>query len=288
MIALGFDDAQKDATVRRYCAEHGIRNAFILSPARFRFDCSFAPHEHIEWAEIIQYRFYYRLLQEIDGSTLVVVNECLRTQNRYDLTYNCIRHFLNQTRHQLVFQRLPLIDTFDDFMILFDFDTRSRWKREAWRPEFRKEVELTIQPRTPSLRRINVATDAKTRDAYAREKRKLIANIGLRDPHTIPRNLHLFAGRQKLARVESERRYVGRNNRFRMPNLETYDAVKGAGERTVFEFCHRFIDFSDFLGATDATEVSALVSDLKVDEWYFDRFTKWTERIRDAYSALHG
>jgi len=288
MIALGFDDAQKDAAVKRYCAEHGIRKVFVLSPARFRFECSFDAVEYVDWTDIIRYRFYYRLLQEIDNATLVVVNECLRTQNRYDLTYNCIRNFLNQTRHQLVFQRLPIIDTFDDFMVLFDFDTRSRWKRESWRPEFRNEIELVIQPLAPTLRRIDVPTDAKTREAYAREKRKLIDNIGLRDPHTIPRNLHLFAGKLKLRHVAPEHRYVGRNNRFKLPNLETYDTVQGAGERTVFEFCHRFIDFADFLAATNNTDVSALVSDLKVDEWYFDRFARWTDRIRDAYAALHG
>ena len=71
--------------------------------------------------EIIQYKFYYRLLQEIGKDTLLVVNECLRMQNRYDLTYNCLRLFLQQTPHALVFQYLPIIDTIADFMVLFDF-----------------------------------------------------------------------------------------------------------------------------------------------------------------------
>lgn len=31
-----------------------------------------------------------------------------------------------------------------------------------------------------------------------------------------------------------------------------------------------------------------LVSDLKVDDWYFDRFTAWTRRLDDAYNALVG
>ena len=60
--------------------------------------------EFIEWADIIEYRYYYRLLQEIGSKTLVVVNECLRTQARHDLTYNCMRLFLNQTDHRLIFQ----------------------------------------------------------------------------------------------------------------------------------------------------------------------------------------
>lgn len=286
MIALGLDDSAKRDAVAACCRGRGITRIVALGPKEFSFDLDGA--EWIDWPDIIEYRFYYRLLQEIDRSTLLVVNECLRTQNRHDLTYNCIRNFLNQTPHQLVFQRLPLIDTFADFMILFDFDTRSRWKRQPWAPDLRREVDVTVEARPLTLRRIAVQTDAKTRAAYQREKRRLIGGIGLKDPHTIPRNLHLFAGKAKARAVDPERRYVGRNKRFKLPNLETYEEARGPGERTVFEFCHRFIDFSDFLAHTGTTELDALVSDLKVDGWYFERFTAWAKRIDDAYSALHG
>lgn len=286
MIALGLDDSAKLATVSAYCRRNGITRVIALGPKGFAFALDGA--EWIDWPEIIQYRFYYRLLQEIDKSTLVVVNECLRTQNRHDLTYNCIRNFLNQTTHQIVFQRLPIIDTFEDFMTLFDFDTRSQWKREQWSPELRREIELTVERRPLALRRSEVKTDAKTRAAYQREKRKLIDGIGLKDPHTIPRNLHLFAGKAKASAVDPSRRYVGRNNRFKLPNLETYDEARGPGVRTVFEFCHRFIDFSDFLTRTDTTEIDALVSDLKVDGWYYERFTAWSKRLDDAYATLLG
>lgn len=288
MIGIGLSVDEKRESIARYCTERGIRRVFGLSPLAFQFPCDAPGFEWIEWADIIRYRYYYRLIQEIDRDTLVVVNECLRTQNRYELTYNCIRNFLNQTPHQLVFQRLPLIDTFDDFMILFDFDTRSRWKREKWRPEFLGEVELEVRPLAPRLRRIDVPTDSKTRESYAREKRKLIDNIGLKDPHTIPRNLHLFAGKAKLSVVAEASRYVGRNNRFKLPNLETYDDAVGQAERTVFEFCHRFIDFSDFLARTDTLELDVLVSDLKVDVWYFERFTAWAKRLEGAYATLLG
>jgi hypothetical protein len=285
MIRLGYDDAAKDATVSAYCAEHAIRKVFVLSPGRFRPPLS-APHEAIEWAEIIQYRFYYRLLREVDPSTLIVVNECLRTQNRHELTYNCIRLFLQQTGHRIVFQYLPLIDSIDDFMILFDFDTRSRWKREKFRPDLLAEAEVLARPVPVGFVEVPVETDAKTRDAYVREKRRLIDGIGLKDPHTIPRNLHLMAGKARLARVEPGRRYVGRNNRFKLPDLEAYRDAAGAGERAVFEFCHNFIDMADFLGVSRQHRVEALVSDLKVDRWYFDRYAQWAGRIREAYSVL--
>lgn len=286
MICLGLDDASKRERVARYRADHGIRNVFALGPSKFQLPLD--DIEWIEWASVIQYRFYYRLLQEIGSDTLVVVNECLRTQDRHDLTYNCIRNFLNQTTHQIVFQRLPIIDTIDDFMILVDFDTRSRWKREKWRTELRAETAIDGQRLPVALRRIDIETDATTRAAYAREKRRLIDDIGLRDPHTIPRNLHLFAGKAKVKALDSQQRYVGRNNRFKLPHLETYEEARGNGERVAFEFCHRFIDFSDFLAQTNTTQIDALVSDLKVDAWYFERFTGWARRLDDAYATLLG
>jgi hypothetical protein len=287
VIALGFTDDEKDAAVARYCRDHAIRSVVVLSPPKFVFRCS-VDHEVIEYEQIILYRYYYPLLQKIDRDTLVVINECLRTQNRAHLTYNCIRNFLRQTSHQLIFQSLPIIDGLDDFMVLVDFDTRSRWRRDAWRAELRHEVEIAIKPLIPSLSAIAVETDAKTRAAYAREKRRLIDNIGLRDPHTIPRNLYLMSGRAKLAHVASDVHYLGRNNRFKIPTLRTYREDAYPDRYTVFELCHNFIDFADFLALSRQTEIPLLVADLKVDRWYVDRYQSWIGRVRDAYAALHG
>jgi hypothetical protein len=287
MIRLGLDRAAKDAEITRYCAEHPIRNTFILSPSKYRFQCS-SPCEWVEWAEIIEYKFFYRLLQEIGNDSLVVVNECLRDQDRSCLTYNCIRHFLQQAGHQIVFQYLPIIDTEADWMILFDFDTRSRWKREKWRPEFRSETEIVAAEVPLALREVKVPTDAKTRDAYAKEKRKLIDRIGLKDPHTIPRNLYLMSGKARLGQVVDWQQYVGRNNRFKLPNLQTYRELEyGRNPYTVFEFCHNFIDFADFLALSRQTSLDVLVADLKVDRWYFDRYQQWLGRLRAVYSAIH-
>lgn len=286
MIALGLDNGAKDAAVSRYCAEHGIAKVFVLSPEKMRIACSFPNHEHVEYSEIIMYKFFYRLLREIGKDTLVVVNECLRTQDRYDLTYNCIRNFLNQTTHQIVFQYLPIIDTADDFAILFDFDTRSRWKRTPFAELPFAESGISVRPAAPSFRAIHIETDARTRAAYANEKRKLIDGLGLRDPHTIPRNLHLMSGKAKLKHVNTDRQYVGRNNRFSLSNMRTYRDSEYPAESTLFEFCHNSIDFADFLTLSRQTSVDTLVSDLKVDRWYFDRCQSWAGRVRNAYAAI--
>jgi hypothetical protein len=287
VILLGLDDAAKDAAIVRYCEEHAVSKVFVLTAERFPLACSVEGAESIAWPDLIEYRFYYRLLQEIDRSTLVVVNECLRTQNRHCLTYNCMRLFLNQTPHRLIFQYLPLIDTIEDLMILVDFDTRSRWKRERFDPRHLAECAIRIDPRTPEFRAITVPTDAKTQAAYAKEKRKLIDHIGLKDPHTIPRNLYLLGGRAKAASVDPARWHVGRNNRLKLPNLQTYrDAGYPNTPYVVFEFPHNFGEFADFLSLSRQTAFDVLATDLKVDQWYFQRYRDWSRRLQDAAAIL--
>jgi len=290
VIFLGFTDPEKDAEIVRYCADHVIRKVVLFSPEKYRFPCSFPEHEHIEWSEIIKYVFYYRLLQEIDGATLLVINECLRTQNRHELTYNCLRLFLNQTPHKLIFQYLPIIDTWDDFAILFDLDTQSRWKREKIGADRLGESIIRITQVSLDLHAVPVDAGAKTKAAYAREKTKLLAEVRgdpAKDPHNIPRNLYLMSGKAKLGCIDPGAHYIGRNNRFKLSNLQTYkESSYPRAPYTVFEFCHNFLDFSDFLALSRQTQLDVLVADLKVDQWYFERYMAWSRRLRDAYMTL--
>lgn len=287
MICLGYPTAEKVQTIVDYCSANGIRKVFGLSPARLQFDCGGTPDlEWIEYANIIEYRYYYRLLQEIDRDTLVVVNECLRTQNRYDLTYNCIRKFLFQTQHRIIFQHLPLIDTFDDFMVLFDFDTRSERKFQKWQPAFRGEIDLRITPISVAFAAEVIAAAAKDHDAYNARRRQLIDGIGMKDPHTIPRNLYLSTGSVRLRGVTEDRWYVGRNRRFKLSSLQTYRDPEFPRRYDVFEFCHNFVDFAEFCAASQQSSFRVVSSDLKVDQWYFERYCAWAQRVADAYTAL--
>lgn len=285
MICIGYSETQKLDAVSAYRAKHGIENVFVLTAERFAVDISDA--EQITWQQIIQYKYFYRLLQEINGNTLVVVNECLRTKTRSDLTYNCIRHFLNQTKHQVIFQRLPIIDSLEDFMILFDFDTRSRWKREKFNDQLLDESEIRVNELPVRLSKVEVPTPASLHAKYEKEKEKLFAGLGLKDPHTIPRNLHLLSGKEKVKHLQDDTRYVARNNRLSHPSIVTYKDVSEPGRYTVFEFCHNAIDFTDFLCASDISgEVDVLTTELRVDQWYFDRFTSWAGVLDDAYAAI--
>lgn len=290
MIYLGKDNLAKSNVLSEYVKASGVRKVFILSPEKFRFDYAGEAVEWVGWADIIKYRFFYRLLQEIGNDVLVVVNECLRTQNRYDLTYNCIRNFLNQTRHVIIFQYLPIIESIEDFMILFDFDTRSRWRRERFNAQLLDEVNISCTPRPVSFRRINIGASEKLRAVYTRERQKLFDSIGLKDPHTIPRNLHLVAGREKLHYIEQymdpDQNYVGRNNRFNIPTMHGYKDPSFASGCAVFEFCHNIIDFSDFISLSQQSAVDVLIAEVKADQWYYERFYNWTQSLSNAYTAI--
>lgn len=285
MIFLGYSELEKSKIIFDYCNDKGIKKVFILSPKKYYFDFKFKNREFIEYNDIISYVYFYRLLQEIDNNTLVVINECLRTQNRNDLTYNCIRHFLNQTKHQIIFQYLPFIASFDDFFILFDFDTRSKWKREK-DITLLKNSSIMICPHNIIFNKIGIITSNKTKMKYEKIKTKLFDNIGLKDPHTIPRNLYLIGGKEKLKYISPYKKYLGRNNRFKLNNLETYNLTNYSGDYTVFEFCHNFINFSDFLLLSKQVEIDVLVTDLKVDRWYFDRYLDWVREVNSTYAKI--
>jgi len=298
MIYLGLQNSEKRDIIHAYCQENTVQKTFIFSPEKFQL--SYEDTEVVEWKNLIRYIYFYRLLREIDKDTLVIVNECLRTQNRNDLTYNCMRHFLNQTDHQIIFQYLPIIESLKDFFILFDFDTKSRWKKET-RTELLPHAKIEVSPVHVSFRSIRVPTPDTLKARYQKEKQKLFDNIGLKDPHTIPRNLYLLAGKEKLNYLSSESQtdlfvsdnggqntwYIGRNNRFKIEKFQTFREKDFPHERyTVFEFCHNFIDFCDFISLSHQYEFDVLAADLKVEQWYIQRYSEWAQEIDNVYSIL--
>lgn len=285
MICLGKTIEQKCQILQDYVRVNGISKGFILSPRKFNFSCNLEA-EWIEYTDIIEYKYFYRLLQEIDRNTLVVVNECLRTQNRYDLTYNCMRHFLNQAGHQVVFQWLPFIDDIEDFMILFDWDTRSQWKRERFDIDLLEHCSLDVSDRSVTFDVRELVADARTKADYEKEKTKLFQTLGTKDPHTIPRNLYLIGGKTKLSAINPEYRYLGRNDRFGLTGIVKYKEDAYPQNYVVFEFPHNFGDFADVCSLSGQRYFEVLATDLKTDRWYIERYRHWAQRIADGYASL--
>lgn len=284
MICLGYNDDDKKRIIEQYCMKNNIEKVVILSTKKY--EMHYKDAENIEWNDIIMYKTFYRLLQEIDKKTLIIINECLRTQNRHDLTYNCIRHYLNQTPHQLIFQYLPIIDTIEDFMILFDFDTRSQWKREKFDIDLLEHTKIMMNKIDIEFNPVYIESSDKLKADYDKEKKKLFDNIGIKDPHTIPRNLYQLSGKTKLKYVKNDRNYVGRNNRFKLSNMETYKDGTYDKECDVFEYPHNFIEFNDFLTISKQLKMDVLIVDLKVEHWYFERYSQWLGRLKDGYANL--
>lgn len=303
MIHIGLDDEQKTNTVRRYCTDHGTAHVVTISPEKCPWPCP--EHDNVTYEQAIMYVTFYRLLQEIDNDTLVVLNECLRTQNRYDLTYNCIRHYLAQTRRQIVFQHLPQIDERDDFMILFDFDTQSRWKQRRFDLNLvldNASIVVSDSCGFVSFNPVPVRTPDATKRRYQVEKERRFRELGARDPHTLPRNLYLIGGKDKKQYIKDRQNtgqlsflpdtgdccsYVARNKRLQMDGVATYRDL-GAGDApfAVLEFPHRFIEFGDFMRQTRQHQFDVLVADLPVDKWYFDRYSQWGDRINETCASL--
>lgn len=284
MIHLGMTNGQKQDRIRQYRIDNGIRKVFVLTPEKFKFPVE--DSETIEYHQIILYRYFYRLMQEINPETLVVINECLRTQNRNDLTYNCIRNFLKQTHHQLIFQTLPIIDKPEDVLILIDFDTQSRYKRISDLGIIAQST-ISVAARNIRLSAIPIEVSPEIQGRYESEKKKLFDHIGTKDPHTIPRNLYLISGKAKVGAMHPDRWYIGRNNRFCLGKYQTFkEPVYLNSPYTVFEFCHNFIDFSDFLALSNQNEIDVMVANLKVDHWYFSRYSDWCGRVMDVYSKI--
>ena len=294
MIYFGLNDDEKRGCVERYRADHGIRKVVVISADDFPLPID--ETDQIKYSDVIMYVTFYRLLQEIDDRTLIVINECLRTQNRYDLTYNCIRNFLNQTSHQLIFQQLPQIDTREDFMILFDFDTRSRWKRRPFDPFLiGQEARVEIQRLPVNFERVDIPTSEKTREKYTQERRRIFRDLGSRDPHILPRNLYLLGGMDKLRYIYANDMplfsaacgsWVARNKRLGSDKIVTYDEVQSGQSYGIVELPHRFLDYCDFIQRTGQAASRVLVADLRVDHWYIRRYTEWSERIHETYTSL--
>ena len=284
MIYLGLSDKEKQKELKRIKDDFNPANGVIFSPSKFAIQSP--EFENVGYTDIIKYRYFYRLLNEIDKKTIVVVNECMRTQNRNDLTYNCLRHYIHQAGLVVVFQWLPIIENDKDFFILFDFDTDSKHRKGTtfemcrWCDIRGRRVEIKITPK------MLVASKAE-KEVYKKKKNHLFANIGVRDPNIIPRQLHLVAGKAKLRAASPFSWYIGRNNRYKIENIQKYkDNVFPNKPYTVFEFCHNHIRFSDFLYLAGQTEITAMASDLPVDLWYLDRYQAWSRKIEQIYSKI--
>lgn len=244
------------------------------------------PAENVEirkYSDAIMYKYFYPLLEHIDNHYLLIFDGMLRTLKRNDLTYNCCVHYANQTRHVLVFQYFPMVQDPEDFMILVDLATRSRYRGKKLSKEFIDMADITPIHISMAVKKI-APTDAQ-KEGYEKEKERLFNTIGNRDPNTIPRNLHIWAGTHiKAGAIRSGEIYIARNSRFKKENVYNYKAFPESSSYTVIDFPVRVMQFTDFLEKSGATNLVFLHSGLSVDDVYADRYQAIFKQMEDIYA----
>lgn len=286
MIRIGLTLEEKQAEIDQYLKQNEINKIFVFYPAMFPITFDVREDlkiEYIEYKDIIEYKPFYHLLEVIDTKTLLIFNECLRTQNRSDLTYNCAHHYANQTGHKIVFEYFPFIEQNADFMILLDLQTPGKYKGRSFDYQYLQEEDIKANPQHITLETIDLSLSAADIKKYEKKKEQLFDNLGNSEPDTIPRQLHVWAGNLKKSIIDPKLNYVARNARFKLDNVTTYKNIE-AKEYILIDIPHRRIDFNDFLKRTDMQHIYFINSKLKVDLYYISELEHWIERLGEFYA----
>lgn len=295
MFYIGDWDKQK--VITHYIENNDIRKVLVIHSKRL-----FTPyeigveHEFIEYSQTIMYKNYYRLLQWVDKRTLIVVDNILLTRNRYQLEYNCINNYINQTPHRLVFNYLPFMEDKNDFMILLDFFNKNKYKCEPFVWEFLSDVKTFIKPVHFNFTFTEVEITDEEREKYQKQRDKLFDEIELKDPITIPRNLALTSGDFRADRMRNRgecaerdlfnwwfmgsKKFTARNKRFKGLDVTTY---KDDELNTILDFPLKRVELIDLLTLTKKTDIEVITSNLSIDRYTKKDIQEWVERLEEFY-----
>ena len=285
-INIGFNRKQKEEAIGMYTAEHPeIKHIIVFYPDKWEHLGIEA--EYIPYSEIIMYRTFYPLLEKIDSTYLLVYDECMRTKNRNDLTYNCAHKYNNQTEHVMVFEFFPFIEEPEEFMILADMIDHVRMKGRHYDGSVLDEIPTVSAGHDIKLDRMDVAIPDGAAEKYEREKTKLFENIGKKDPDTVPNALEIFVGKWKKPDFEGE--YVARNKRYKADNVSTFAEHKPRKEAVLIDLPLRRRDFNDFVKLSGCKEMKFMHTGLGVDNFLFDRYSAWIKEVTafDENAGLH-
>jgi len=285
MIRIGLNSRDKQKVIDTYLQGAEIKKIYCFYfkkfPVKFNVDTDI---EYIEYADIQMYKFFYRLLEEIDNKSLIIMDGCMRTQNRSELNYNCAHHYLNQTPHKIIFEFFPIIEDKNDFMILLDFENKGKYKGKSFDYVFLQAEDIKVKPFRVKLEPINIEITDRDKERYEKKRDQLFDNLGEKDPETVPRNLQLFVGDLKKKAIIPGEMYIARNKRFKLENVMTYDEIDKQGSYIVIDTHYRRISFNDFLKITRMTKIKYLSTILSIDNVIITEFSKWKARLDAIYA----
>lgn len=285
MIRVGLSQREKQKELSEYLANNEISKVYCFYFKKFKpiynVPCEV---EYIEYADIEMYKFFYRLLEEINNKSLIIMDGCMRTQNRSELIYNCAHHYLNQTPHKIIFEFFPIIETKDDFMILLDFENKGKYKGKAFEYIYLQQEDIKIEHFKIKLDIQNIDITDKDYERYEKKKESLFDNLGSKDPDTIPRTLQLFAGDLKKMAIEADKQYVARNKRLKLDNVLSYDDITSKGNYIIIDTHYRRLNMNDFIKVSGMNKIKYLCTPFSIDKVIIDEFTKWKARLDAIYA----
>lgn len=285
---IGYNFVEKKNIINSYIDDRPfIKKVYIIYYKHFEYDYDInIEHEYIEYSDTIEYEYFYRLIADIVDDCLIIIDEGMRTSNRNDLTYNCIHHFTNQTKHKLIFEYFPIISKEKDFMILLNYFDKAKYKGKSFSWELLDDINVFIKDNEIDYEVINVEITDKQREKYTNKAHRLFNELGRKkDPDTIPRDLQLYAGNMKKKMIKENNIYLARNKRFRLDNVLSYYDLKHAEINSkdidiVIDFHYRQINFNDYLKKFDVNNVKYLSTGLSIDTYHVDKFRKFLHIIK--------
>lgn len=286
MIRIGLNEKQKQEEIKKYVKENNIKNVIVFSPKNMfmKLPKMDIPIRQIDYDEIIMYRTFYPLLEEIGKNHLLIANELMRDKNRNCLTYNCYAKYTNQTEHRIAFNYFPIISERRDIMILIDFINSQQHKGFGINNVdiskydikcIRKDIELSI---------VDIPLPESALDEYNEEKERLFDKLGNKSPDTIPRNLHIWTGKFKKPFLNDSEVYIARNKRFKQKNIFVYkEAVPGL-KYIIIDIPFRRLEFNDFLRTTGQEDLQYLSTGFGVDKVYIKDLKDWIKEVGNIYA----
>lgn len=232
-IYIGEQDKLK--IINDYLANNDIDKVYVIGD-------DLGIGENIKFSDTIRYVYFYRLLQEISQKSLIVLNECLKKQDRYDLTYNCIRRYCLQTSNVLIFNYFPIIKQEQDFMILYDMTQNNPFLKEPYKHMTHFE-NVEIGAVEYNVKKTDITVSDECISAYEAEKENVVHQVK-KDPDIIPRRLLAFSEKNKPK------------------GYDRLDKIKPI--------------------------MNVAVSNLKVDQYYYNELMKFGEELNNVLQRIHG
>lgn len=186
MKAIFLGEQNPKAIVEDYLENNQIERVFIIGD---KIDLDPAIRvDHITYKQTIEYKFYYPWLKDITSNCLVVWNNAMRTKNRHDLHYNCIRRYMQQAEHRIIFEYFPIKEKEEEFMILWDMTLNNPFLKESYAECDFSEGEIYLGPILFKVFKTSMKLDKDDLAAYAAEKERLVEEVK-KDPDIVPRRL---------------------------------------------------------------------------------------------------